>query len=282
MSKLDESIQLKNPKKRELSSFMAEQLLYDYATKIIDEKREIAVNTALQSSPALTKSLDDIIYGMTYCHHLRKTTLTPEFLKQFKAKPSWKQYFKVIFNPRRWPKNSSWIIETVIYSSLAIAVTLLTPWTKIISIYEESRKNNQKIFISELPKEGINTNEVDRAIANTNTLDTQYKSIAELHSVNPTFSVNKLLQALPKTGASIEHQAMKNHPKFGQIPYFKLSIPQNQTEALFLELKKQGLLTWISTPAENEIRSTIFGMELWIVRKEPTKGNVPAKELNEE
>ncbi len=282
MTTKEPSIPLRNPKKRVLSSFMAEQLLYDYASKTLDEKREKAVSESLQASPSLTKSLDDIIYGMTYCHHLQKTSVTQEFLNKFKSSESKKEKLKKFLNPRQWANKSLWPFEAFVFSVTTIFVIYATPWSRLIKFYVDKTNIKQNVFISEMPKDASFAESKERSIASAKATDFQYQAKAELHTVNVEYTVNKLASSLPKIGASIEHHSNEKNPKGELAPYFKMSIPKNQTEALIASLKKQGQLTWIASPSENDDGGKIFGMELWILRQVPPKAKPPAKELNEE
>ncbi len=273
-------IKLRNPHKRELSPFMAEQLLYDYAIKKIDPLREKAVADILQTSPELAKALDDIIYGMTYCHHLQKTTIAPEFIQKFKVLPNLRSRIKKYRNLRHWNQSTIWILEAVGISLFILLVSLAIPWPKYLKLFLEKQKPD--FIISEIPR--------DSSFAATNlpeptgspNLIQEYTSVAELNSVNPDFTINKFTVSLPRLGASIEHQALRKSAKGIVAPYLRISVPFNQTEALFSELKSQGQLTWLTPPEENKNGSKIFGMELWVVKQEPPKGIPPAKDNNGE
>jgi hypothetical protein len=279
--KKDVGIPLRNPKKRELSPFIAGQLLYDYATKKIDPLREKAVAEALQNSPELAKSLDDIIYGMTYCHHLQKTTVTPEFLERFKAPPNWRVRIKRYRNLRHWNQSTAWILESVGISLVILLLSLAVPWPKYLKLFLQ--KQNPSLFISEVPKDSsFQTPTVAASPQPSIVPGTDFHFVAELHSVNPEFTTTKLNAALPGLGASIEHHSLRKSTGGHLVPFLRLSIPTSQTEALFSELKSQGQLTWITPPVENEKGSTIFGMELWVIKKEPPKGIAPTKDKNGE
>lgn len=273
---------IKNPKKRVLSSFMAEQLLYEYAVKTLDEKREKAVSESLQNSPALSKSLDDIIYGMTYCHHLQKTTVTQEYLNKFKYPLSREKRFRNFFNPRHWTKKALWPLEIFFFTVITMIIVYAAPWSRLIDWYRSRSEDQLKILISEQPKDQTFSEIKERNIASSNTIGPKYHAEAELHTVNTDYSLKKLLIGLPKIGASIERHLIEKNSKGVDAVHLKVSIPKNQTEALYSNLKKQGQLTWTHSPSENEDGGNIFGMELWLLQQAPPKFKPPAKELNEE
>lgn len=280
MIKKDPGFEIKNPKQRDLSPFMAEQLLYDYAIKKLDAKREKAVREALQSSPVLAKGLDDIIYGMTYCHHLQKTALSQELLTQLKTPLSWKFKLKLFLNPRTWNKSWPWAFEAAGISLVVLILSYTIPWPSLVTFVKEKTKHS--LLISEIPKDSTYNTQEEDTQASLEVESKEYAATAELQVVNPEFTANKLGAALPRLGASIEHHSLRKSLRGTISPFFKISIPKNQTEALMIELKSEGQLTWITPPTENESGSIIFGMELWLNKQEPRKAKAPSKDSNEE
>lgn len=280
MIKKESSIEFKNPNKRSLSPFMAEQLLYDYATKKLDPKSEQALSKAIEDSPALAKALDDIIYGMTYCHHLQNTRISEELLEQLKASITFKSKLKRYSNPRSWHKSLPWFYESLSISIIILVFALAIPWPKIVNYFD--KKTKQTFFITEIPKDSTFNTHSESSQASPELSTVSYKAMGELHTVNPEFTANKLGAALPRLGASIEHHSLRKAMNGLIAPFFRVSIPKNQTEALLKELKSQGELTWTTPPAENETGSVIFGMELWLIKQEPRKGKAISKDSNEE
>lgn len=277
---MDSGVIFRSLKKRELSTFMAKQLLYDYATHKIDSAREAAVAQALQESPELTKNLDDILYGMTYCHHLQKAKLSRDFAEQFHASPGLLSKLKFSWNRRRSDNNFRWALKAFGIGLILLAITVAVPWSKYLRLFLQ--RQHPDFFLTEVPKNG--SYEVSHSSTAPIPLNStpSYYATAELKVANPQFTGEKLKSLLPKLRASIEHQAWRKSNQGDLVPFLKLSIPSDQTEALFSELKSQGQLTWITPPSENEKRSKIFGMELWITKAPPQKGKAPAKDENGE
>ncbi|MEY4617489.1 MAG: hypothetical protein RJB66_2449 [Pseudomonadota bacterium] len=272
--KKESGINLQNPKKRELSPFLAQQMLYDYSVKNVDPLRERAVANALQGNPELGKSLDDILYGLSYCHHLSKTTLTPELLDQLKRPLHWKSRLLQLINLRTWNKNALWMLEAVFIGSLMLVASLTLPWESYITKFMKSQ--HPELIISEVSREETKQKPVPTTPpVEINDTSFEYEQKAQLFSPNPGFTSNRLATALPRLGASIEHQSMRETDDKQVVPFLRLSIPSSQTEALLSELGTHGQLTWLSAPAENKEEGAIFGMELWILKEKPPEPVVP-------
>lgn len=278
--KKESTLTFRNPKNRELSPFFAEQLLYDYSTKKVDPLREKAVADAISASPDLAKSLDDIIYGKTYCQHLRQTKMTTTAIAKLKTPLGFRLRMLRLISSRHWSKTTVWVVQGFVFGLLVILVTLSIPWSKIAVKFIESQ--HPQLLLSEIshdkaPKENPEPSPIVESLATI-----EYNAVAELSVVNPEFTSNKLSSLMPRLGASIEHSSLRKNAQ-GQIqPYLRISIPNNQTEALFSELNSQGQLTWVTPPSENDKKGAIFGMELWVAKTKSLKGRLPAKDKTEE
>lgn len=269
--KKEPSIPLQNPKKREMSSFLAEQMLYDYSVKNVDPLRERAVANALNGNPELAKSLDDILYGLSYCHHLSQTQLAPDFLARLKSPLPWKSKLKQLLNLRTWNKTALWVLEAFVISAVLLLIGTTLSWENYLQKF--MRSQHPDLVISERPHEASANSELNGAASTAEVIDSKivYEPQAQLQVVNPGFTSNKLATTLPRLGASVEHQSMREFDD-GQIaPYLRISVPANQTEALLSELGTHGQLTWLSAPAENNEEGAIFGMELWILKEKPVE-----------
>ena len=242
----------------------------------MDPTRERAVTEALKSYPELAKSLDDILYGMSYCHHLSKTNLTPEFLQYLQSPPDWQTRLKQTLNPRHWHKSALWVLQAL---GIGIILALLsTSFPLENQLLKFLRLQHPDLTLSEAPRDVSLRQESSPPPTDVKIPASEYETKARLVSVNPNFTANKLMVLLPRLGASIEHQSFRETEKGQVTPYMRISLPAAQTEALLSELKSHGQLTWVTPPSENEIRGVIFGIELWILKEKATERNLPAKD----
>ena len=271
--------------KRELSPFMAKQLLYDYATEELDISRKKALVIALEQSPFLVKSLDDIIYGMTYCSHLKQTNMSPEIIQKFRTPKTWKMRLKKYKNLRQWNQNIAWIFEAVIFSVVILFLSLIIPWPKYLKLFLE--KQNPSLFLSEITREAeVPTKALDKSatqpLFSLEKKNSRIETRAEIKSVDPEFTADKLMLMLPKLGASIEHRSLRKGIQEDLAVLLQVSIPVKLIDKLEPELKSLGQLTWILPPKENTDVTSIVFMELWVLKAESQKGIAPGKEENGE
>ena len=279
--KKETPLPLQNPSKRELSPFFAKELLYDYVSKNMDPLREKSMLRAIEQYPELRKSLDDIVYGMSYCHHLSHTSLAPESKAKLLALLPWTTRLKESLNFRTWNKSTLWVIEALFLGSVILVVSLKLPLSRYLqrflqlqhpgmTLAEQSRDTSLQ-----LASEQREPAAAEPIVAS----NLKYQSKAELQVANPNFTFNKLQSLLPRLGASIDHQSVRETPEQELSPFLKISIPSNQTEALFTELKAQGQLTWLIPPEENDLRGSILGLEVWIVKEKQIEASPTAPKI---
>lgn len=75
------------PKKRDLSEFLAKELLYDYVTGGLDDERRIAVEKSLRENEEVSKDLKALSEGSKYCENLRNTKLSEPLFSSLSEPP---------------------------------------------------------------------------------------------------------------------------------------------------------------------------------------------------
>lgn len=251
-----------------MSPFFAEQLLYDYTTKTLDSARERAIADCLQTSPELAKSLDDIVYGLTYCHHLQKATITPELIQKLGSRRSFFYYLRRYQNFKNWNQGTVWTLEAVGISVLVLVLVFAVPWPRFVKTILQTQPSDP--VITSVSKATDPSNTLNPAASPTEPdllihTPVIYTNVAEITVVNPDFTAKKLLTILPELGAGIDHHSIRKSAKGLVGPYFRLSLPYTQSEAVFTRLKELGQLTWMTPPPDNKEGGQILGVELWLI-----------------
>jgi hypothetical protein len=251
---------------RQLTDFLAHELLYDYATHQLDAEREEAVRLAINQNPNLAKELEDIIYGLTYCKHLSQTQTKTTFIQKMKQPFSLWRTLEKKLNIRTWNPGLQWMGEAVVITVSLLLISFFIPWESIV--FNFIAQNNEKIILSTVNKKNPGPQPLPpdkgREIAQTNN-DQEYKPEVLrkyiLKVANPQFTYNKLPAILPKFNASLIDQVLV---PVGQdtIPQITLSIPQDRAEALIKELETHGKLTLSRTSGENEKEKEIWTLQI--------------------
>ncbi|MCB0406767.1 MAG: hypothetical protein KDD34_01110 [Bdellovibrionales bacterium] len=139
MANVDDIQPLKG-KKRKLSQFLCEEMLYDYATENLDDARRESVEDFLKSSSETQKILSDLEAGMKYCSSLGKTQVAEPLIQKLLYSKAWYQWVSETIAWEKWPEATRWTLEAFIISSLAAFIIALA-WPKVSHWLPERSKD---------------------------------------------------------------------------------------------------------------------------------------------
>ncbi|MEO0335437.1 MAG: hypothetical protein AAF202_03535 [Pseudomonadota bacterium] len=117
-------------KKRTLSRFLANELLYDYATDNLDAHRRASVEEFLQSSAETKEELEALKQGMQFCDQLAETEISPELTYKLSQVRSWYSRVLRLIHWRNWPEVTKWTLEAMVISGL-VAFVAVIGWPKL-------------------------------------------------------------------------------------------------------------------------------------------------------
>lgn len=120
--------QIVNHKDRNMSDFMAEELLYDYAVNCLDENRKKDLIGKISKSKHLKEKLKSIEFALEYCEKLSHTKISQPLIEELSLKSPEPRDFNF---GKYWGRLSEWtkigvqsLGITVIVSLIAISI----PW----------------------------------------------------------------------------------------------------------------------------------------------------------
>jgi hypothetical protein len=261
-----EKISFSRKGKRQLSEFLARELLFDYATHQLDIDREEAVRIAINQNQLLAKELDDILYGLTYCKHLSQTQVKPTFIQKMKQPFSlWRTIEKAI-NVRTWNPGVQWMGEAIVITISLLLISFFAPWESLV--FNFIAQNNEKVLLTAVSKKNQNDGPPSLDKGRKPTQDNNPQQFQPeilkkyiMKVANPQFTYNKLPGILTKFGANITDQVLV---PVGQdtIPQITFSIPQDRAEALIQVLATHGKLTLSHSTGETEKEKEIWTFQI--------------------
>lgn len=158
-----EFIKLKKYKNREMSDFVANQLLFEYARHTLDKERKKSVEKALESNQELQNEFIRLINGIQYCEKLSETLVNDVAIKQIEQQSSQVNYIVSRLRWHQWPLGFRWLVEAGVVALFLVIVLNVLPLNRIIHlgdgaetqtvIAEVDRK--KKASSSELPDVNI-------------------------------------------------------------------------------------------------------------------------------
>ncbi|MFN8791208.1 MAG: hypothetical protein ACK5Y2_07110 [Bdellovibrionales bacterium] len=140
-------------KKRQLSTFMTQELLFDFAMGHLDPERRRLVQEEIEKAPHLQEDLDRIRMGLKYWEQLSDTELSKLLLESVGQRATYWSQLKKTFSIENWPPFVKWTLEAVSVVTFVILISLLAPWAQVKEIVmQESRK---EVILAEIPKSAM-------------------------------------------------------------------------------------------------------------------------------
>lgn len=152
-----------------MSPFMAQELLYDYATQKLDPERTQAVKEYIQSSKEAQFDLQRIISGLQYADRLADTHLTQTLMAQVKAPSTYLQILHQKMRIEDWSPGIKMGLEVLVVAVLIISVSMLIPWHKLMEI---NWSISRDVILAEVERKNHSADEGDGAAVAPATADT--------------------------------------------------------------------------------------------------------------
>lgn len=135
-------------KKRHLSSFLVEEMMYDYVAGKLDNSRQNAVSEYLKSSKEARELEGQLKNAIDYCDNLSKTQVSePLMEKLVRSKSIWSRCLEVVAWDK-WPEATRWTLEAFAIS-LVVAFIVAVSWPKISTWFPERQRD---VVLAELDK----------------------------------------------------------------------------------------------------------------------------------
>jgi hypothetical protein len=141
-------------KKRDLSDFMTQELLYDYVNGLLDDERKKSVEEVLIKSEEVKAELHTIKKGLQYLESISETKVSTVVIEQVLQRITYFGQIQKMMSYENWPPFVKWTLEAVLVISIVITISLVAPWGQLKDFVMQS--NNSELILAELPKSEIN------------------------------------------------------------------------------------------------------------------------------
>jgi hypothetical protein len=143
-------IKLKKFQKREVSSFLGQNLLYEYALDLLDDERKNAVQENLEKDKNTQTEFIKISNGLQYVELLSEVVVSDKIVEQIINRNT--QLHKILNKIKfhQWPLTLKWTLEAFVVV-LAMVITLnILPWSKIVHLASDGQ--NQDLVIAQIDR----------------------------------------------------------------------------------------------------------------------------------
>lgn len=158
-----EFVKLKKNKSREMSDFVANHLLFEYARNTLDPERKKGVEAALEATPDLQNEFIKLINGIQYCEKLSETLINDIAIKQIEQESSQVNFIVNRLRWHQWPLGFRWLVEAGVVALLLVIVLNILPLNRLIHLNEGSDSQTivaevdrkKKTVLGELPEANV-------------------------------------------------------------------------------------------------------------------------------
>jgi len=178
-------IKLKKFQKREVSSFLGQNLLYEYALDLLDDERKSAVQENLEKDKSTQTEFIKISNGLQYVELLSEVVVSDKIVEQIINRNT--QLHKILNKIKfhQWPLTLKWTLEAFVVV-LAMVITLnVLPWSKIVHLASEGQ--NQDLVIAQIDrkKKEIVVAEVEPNKSKPDFVDEEIKADKKVETKDP-------------------------------------------------------------------------------------------------
>jgi hypothetical protein len=135
--------------KRELSPFLAKELLFDYLVGTLDEDRAKAVEQVLKQSQELKSELEKVKQGLHFFKQFEGLAPDKEIIEQIIVPNSLSYKLLKILKFEEWPDSYRWALEAVLAGIVIFMIAVVVPWHRLISM---TWNQSTQIVLSEYNK----------------------------------------------------------------------------------------------------------------------------------
>jgi hypothetical protein len=143
---------------RKLSSFVGQELLYDYISEQLDPERQKAVEEFLKENREAQGDVQKINNGISYVGRLAETVVSQALLEKIETPSNYFQTVQARLRFEEWPVGLKLGLEAMVVALGITSVAVLVPWHKIMSL----RTHSENVVLTEVAHETVKkTTEVE-------------------------------------------------------------------------------------------------------------------------
>lgn len=140
----------KEKKRRKLTPFLCQELLYDYAVDALDADRKAAVEDHLKENAESRRILETIHRGFEYSQKLSEFEISDELVGRLNESENIVSISKKISSYRDYPDWVKWSLATILASLCIAMIAVVVPWSMII---KRSSTDSKTVVLAPLGSE---------------------------------------------------------------------------------------------------------------------------------
>ncbi len=140
----------KDKKKRKLTPFLCQELLYDYAIDSLDTDRRAAVEEHLEENSDSRRTLETIHKGFDYASKLSEFEISESLVSRLQESENIISISKKISNYNDYPDWVKWSLASLLASLCIAMIAVVVPWKTLI---KRSSTDSKTVVLAPLSNE---------------------------------------------------------------------------------------------------------------------------------
>lgn len=137
---------------RKVSSFIGQELLYDYMTGALDAERKKAVEEFARSNKEAQMDMQKILFGLQYSEKLSQTRISEALIAKVSQPSSYSEVLLEKIRFQEWSPALKMGIEATVVALGITIFAVLIPWHKLMDL----RIGSNDVVLTEVEKENSN------------------------------------------------------------------------------------------------------------------------------
>lgn len=137
---------------REVSSFVGQELLYDYLAGQLDPVRREALEKHIKLSREAQSDIEKMQHAMSYLDQMSRTLVSQAVVDEI-SEPT--TYVSELFKKTRfekWPTGVKWGLEALLIVGVIVAILIVVPWDRMMDVVPG--KGAEGIILAEVDRNG--------------------------------------------------------------------------------------------------------------------------------
>lgn len=135
---------------RPLSRFHAEEMLYEYAQGVLDDKRRIALEEYLKTDEELAEELKRIRRGLKYLANLGDLRVPADSLTKVRSSTNFADRMVEALRVDDWPPGLRLGLESVAVVSIIFVIAVAVPWN---SLFQSIQDDSSGLTLAEIRRD---------------------------------------------------------------------------------------------------------------------------------
>lgn len=146
---------------RKISSFIGQELLYDYISNQLDIERRKAVDEFLVSNREAQGDIVKINNGLSYVDRMAQAVVSQPLIEQIRQPSSYLEIVLMKIRFDQWPQGLRLGLEALLVAAGITCIALVLPWHKIMSI----KIGGSNVILTEVAHNERESEDVSQTIA---------------------------------------------------------------------------------------------------------------------